>query len=53
MNDFLQIYLQKYFDLFSFEKSGLYKLLKNIYNFICKRIFNFKKDFFLLYLEKR
>ena len=39
-NEFLQFYLQKYFNLFSFNKSDLYKLLKYIYNFICKRIFN-------------
>ena len=40
MNEFLQFYSKKYFNLFSFKKSDLYKLLKNIYNFICKRNFN-------------
>ena len=29
-NEFLQFYLQKYFNLFSFKKSDLYKLLKTI-----------------------
>ena len=29
-NEFLQFYLQKYFNLFSFKKSDLYKLLKNL-----------------------
>ena len=28
MNEFLQFYLQNYFNLFSFKKSDLYKLLK-------------------------
>ena len=28
INEFLQFYLKKYFDLFSFKKSDLYKLLK-------------------------
>ena len=28
MNEFLQFYLQKYFNLFSFKKSDLYKLFK-------------------------
>ena len=28
MNKFLQFYLQKYFNLFSFKKSDLYKLFK-------------------------
>ena len=28
MNEYLQFYLQKYFNLFSFKKSDLYKLFK-------------------------
>ena len=28
MNEFLKFYLQKYFNLFSFKKSDLYKLFK-------------------------
>ena len=42
INEFLQFYLQKYFNLFSFKKSDLYKLLNNNNNnsFIFKIIFN-------------
>ena len=36
MNDFLQFYLQKYFNLFSFKKSDLYKLLKNYITLFAK-----------------
>ena len=38
MNEFLQFYLQEYFNLFSFKKSGLNKLLK-------KNITLFAKEF--------
>ena len=38
LNEFLLFCLQKYFNLLSFKKSGLYNLLKK-YNFISKRIF--------------
>ena len=30
MNEFLQFYLQKYFNLFLFKKNDLYKLFKKI-----------------------
>ena len=38
MNEFLQFYLQKYFNLFSFKKSDLYKLLKKYITLFAKEI---------------
>ena len=45
MNEFLQFYLKKYFDLFSFKKSNLYKLLIYIYIYIYIYITLFAKEF--------
>ena len=36
MNEFLQFYLQKYFNLFSFKKSDLYKLFKKTWLYLQK-----------------
>ena len=40
MNEFLQFYSKKYFNLFSFKKKLFIQIIKKIYNFICKRNFN-------------
>ena len=48
MNEFLQFYLQNYFNLFSFKKSDLYKLF-NIYIYItlfAKELKKKRKDFY-------
>ena len=37
-NEFLQFHLQKYFNLFSFKKSDLYKLLKKYITLFAKEI---------------
>ena len=37
INEFLQFYLQKYFNLFSFKKSDLYKLFKQTWLYLQKK----------------
>ena len=39
-NEFLQFYLQKYFDSFPFKKKVIYTNYLKRHNFICKRNFN-------------
>ena len=50
-NEFLQFYLQKYFNLFLFKKIILYKLLKKITLFAKEFLIKKKKKFNLLFLK--
>ena len=43
MNEFLQFYLKNYFNLFSFKKSDLYKLLKKNMTLFAKEFLIKKK----------
>ena len=50
MNEFLQFYLKNYFNLFSFKKSDLYKLLKKNMTLFAKE-FLIKKKLNPLFLK--